>query len=130
VPKVLREGDPLYEPFIAVISAQFAMILIAQIQPFVEAAPVWTWRVAVAAALPLLLVALPGLLVGPNGPTWWGMAIAVASTAAAVVAYVFVRRRPWWPHRSPWNLRLQALSAAVVAAFVVPLHLLRLGTFG
>lgn len=124
---ILREGDPLYVPFIAVVSAQFAMILIAQFQPFEEAAPAWTPRSGTAITLPLLLVALPGLLVGPDGLTPWGMLLAIVTTAASSAAYVFARRRPWWPHRTPWNLRLQALSAATVAAAVVPAHLWWIG---
>lgn len=124
---MLREGDPLYIPFIAVVCAQFAMILIAQFQPFRADAPVWAPRSAAAIALPLLLVALPGLLVGPDGFTAWGMLVAVGTTAGATAGYLFARRQRWWPHRGPWNLRLQALSAAVVAAAVVPLHLWWIG---
>jgi dolichol kinase len=137
-PPVLRWYDPFYLPYVAVVSAQVALIFIAQLEPFDDVArdaparaarparPARPARIVAAAAAAFALVAPPALAVGPRGLTPSDLLIAAAATAAASLLYLLGRRSPRWPRASPWNVRLQAASTAAVAALLVPMELWRL----
>lgn len=125
-PPVLRDGDPLYPLYVGVVAAQLALIFVAQLQPFVPGAPIWSKRVFLSALVAVVAVVPLGLAVGPEGLTSWGLIVAAGIVLAAVPIYLFGRRLTWWPHGPPWNVRLQALAVALVAAAAVPVQVWRL----
>ena len=126
-PAALRAGDPFYAPFIGVVAAQVALIFIAQLEPFAPGVPFLT-RTALGSVVAAVLLVVPiGLAAGPGGVTPWGFGMATGIPVAATALYRTVRRAPAWPRETPWNVRLQALSTAVVAAFAVPVQLWWLG---
>lgn len=125
VPDVLRR-DPLYVPFVAVAAAQLALIFVAQLRPFGVRAPVRAGRVAGSALAAFLLVVPAGLAVGAHGLTPGGLLLSAAAVAIAVLVYLGVSRSGGWPDHAPWNVRLQALAAALAAVVVIPLELMRL----
>jgi hypothetical protein len=125
-----RWADPFYVPFVGVVAAQLALILIAQVEPFKPEAPARTRRVLACAAAAYALVVPIGLAVGPQGLTAGGLGLTAAAVALALVAYLALRRLPAWPHGPPWHVRLQALAGALAAAAVVPVELWRIGVLG
>jgi phytol kinase len=119
----LRGGDPLYTPFVGVVAAQLALLLIAQMLPLRRRpAPRWQTVLPSAAAAFLLVVPI-GLAVGPDGFTWYGAFLSATITAAAIALYVAVLSLKTWPIAPPWNVRLQALSTASAVAVAVPIQL-------
>ncbi len=127
---VLTDEDPLYAPFIGVVAAQVALIFVAQLEPFVPGARLWSRR-AVASVLAAVGVVVPiGLAAGPHGLNLRDLGLATALVFAATAVYLLGRRIPAWPHVPPWNVRLQAASTALAAAALVPLHLWWIGALG
>lgn len=129
-PAALREGDPLYTPYIGVVAAHVALIFIAQLQPFTPGGRLWSSGTVMSVLVAIALVAPVGLVAGPDGFGARSFALAAAMVVAATAVYLAGRRIPAWPHQAPWNVRLQAASTAVVAAAAVPLHLWSMGGIG
>jgi dolichol kinase len=125
----LRWGDPLYTPFVGVVAAQLALLVIAQLQPL-RRRPAPQWRaVAASLAASFAMVVPAGLAAGPDGVTGYGLALSAAIMAAATLLYLGVLTGGRWPVAPPWNVRLQALSTAVAAAMAVPVQLWWVGAF-
>jgi dolichol kinase len=133
VPETLRFGDPLYVPFIAVCSAQLALLFLAQLRPFGVPRHGGTGpgavgvRILGSGVVAFLLVAPLGLAVGIHGVNVGGLLLSAAAVVLAMAAYVGIDRSGAWPDGPPWNVRLQALSVALAATVVVPVELWRLG---
>lgn len=130
VPTVLREGDPLYTPFVGVVAAHVALIFVAQLQPFTPGGPLWSRRTLVSILTAVALVVPVALAAGPYGLGAWDFGLATAIVLLASTVYLLGRRLPAWPRVAPWNVRLQALSTGLAAALAVPVHLWRLGALG
>jgi dolichol kinase len=122
-----RSADPLYVPFVAVVAAQLALVFLAQLEPFRPTDRARPARVLASAAAAFALVVPLGLEVGEEGVTLAALLLTAVAVAAAVVAYLVIRRVPAWPHTAPWNVRLQALCGAIAAAIIVPVELWRVG---
>jgi dolichol kinase len=119
----LRWGDPLYTPFVGVVAAQLALLLIAQLLPL-RRRPTPDWRTVLPSLAAAFALVVPvGLLVGPDGITPYGLLLAAALTLAATALYLAVLHLTRWPGAPPWNVRLQALSTAIAAAVAVPIQL-------
>jgi hypothetical protein len=127
VSPALRWGDPLYTPFVGVVAAQLGLLLIAQLRPW-PPRPGRAWRVALSSvAMSFVLVAPVGLAVGPDGITAFGAGLTAGMTVVAAGIYLAVGGTGRWPSEPPWNVRLQALSTALVAVPGVAAQLWWLG---
>jgi dolichol kinase len=122
-----RWADPFYVPFVGVVAAQIALIVIAQLEPFRTDAPARVGPVIGSAVAAYVLVVPLGLAVGPHGLSASGLLLTATAVALALGSYLALRRLPAWPHAAPWHVRLQALAGAIAAVVVVPVELWRLG---
>ncbi|HEX6368881.1 MAG TPA: hypothetical protein VF006_08110 [Longimicrobium sp.] len=122
--------DPLYVPFVGVVAAQLVIVSFAHVM----AVRPRRRRAALSLAtsgvfLGFLAVVPAALAVGAAGLTLTGLLAAGAICGVALALYLSVRRLPVWPGVSPWDLRLQSLSAGVAMAMVLPLHLWHIGAY-
>lgn len=124
----VEAADPLYVPFVAAVAAQLAIVCFAHLLRVpAERRRASDAAAGVAALLGFGVVVPVGLAVGARGLSLASLAGAAATCAVAVAVYLGVRRLRSWPKAAPWDLRLQALSALLATAVVVPFHLWRIG---
>lgn len=122
----LRFGDPFYPPYLGVLAAQLAMLVLA-----LRAGVPWVRRprprdVALALAAGIAAVIPAGMAVGTRG---WrsGDALLAAGICMAAVAIYLLACRAWrGPREAPWAGRLQAASALLAVAALLPPYLLPL----
>lgn len=119
----LRSGDPLYTPFVGIVAAQLALLLIAQLLPL-RRRPAPPPRIVLPCLAAAFALVVPvGLAAGPDGLTAYGLFLSATILLAAAGLYLAILSLGRWPIAPPWNVRLQALSTAAAAAVAIPIQL-------
>ena len=120
---VLGRGDPFYPLYLGTLAAHLAMLALVFLPdaPWIPAPAAARWLAAFATGF--LAVVPPGLIVARFGHGTQGALVAATVCAVALVFYGATRRWSDWPHHQPWDVRLQALCAAMAGAVVLPLEL-------
>lgn len=120
----LRGGDPFYPLYLGTLAAHLAMYALVY-----RAGTPWARRFGATAVLRALLLGFGtvvplGLLVAVRG-TWLFDAVAAGALCLLGVAVYLVACRAWrGPECRPWDYRMQAASAALAVAALLPPYLL------
>jgi peptidoglycan biosynthesis protein MviN/MurJ (putative lipid II flippase) len=129
LPRVMSEpiwllnGEVFRGPFVGVVIGQLTMMLVTQFKPFQPGN-----REPTSVPMTLGLLALALGLVAPLGLVTTGGLTLVSVGAAATIAilatllYWLMRKLPWWPSRTPWNMRLQTACIILATLLVLPVH--------
>lgn len=124
---LLGRGDPFYPLFLGVLAAQLAMLVLVVAAraprggaPHEEQTPL---RLLAALAVGWLLTLPAGLAVAPVAHAARGALVAAAVGALGLLLYALLSRWARWPHQGPWDVRLQALCAALASLALLPLQL-------
>jgi dolichol kinase len=122
-PMWLLSGEVFRGPFLGVVIGQLTMMLVTQFKPFHPGN-----REPTSIPMTLGLLALALGLVAPLGLVATGGLTLVSFGAAATIAvlatllYWLMRKLPWWPSRTPWNMRLQTACIILATLLVLPVH--------
>ena len=122
-PMWLLSGEVFRGPFLGVVIGQLTMMLVTQFKPFHQGN-----REPTSIPMTLGLLALALGLVAPLGLVATGGLTLVSFGAAATIAvlatllYWLMRKLPWWPSRTPWNMRLQTACIILATLLVLPVH--------
>ena len=120
---VLGAGDPFYPLYLGTLAAHLAMLGLIFLAHAPDLPRLTPGRWLTAFATGYLGVVPAGLAVASAGHGTWGAVLPAAMCALALALYAASRRWSDWPHRQPWDVRLQALCTSLAGVVLLPLEL-------